>query len=179
MTAYNLATLAACLLLFSLRGWTGARFPLAGALLTLPATLLHESCHLLVAWVTGGRPRGFSLVPRRETARTAWGRKHTVWVLGSVTIGRPGPVASLPSGLAPLLLLPGAWWLFSRWPAWFPHTISFALLRGVAVYACVAGAPPSRRDFRVACSSPAGLALYGTIVAVAVVFRHELATLFS
>ncbi|HJV34908.1 MAG TPA: hypothetical protein VJ604_07565, partial [Geomonas sp.] len=62
----------------------------------LPGTILHELSHLLLGAVTGGRPVGFSIIPRRA----GQGR----WVLGSVTISRPGVISALPSALAPLAL---------------------------------------------------------------------------
>jgi len=89
-------------------GRIGTRWQICWA---LPGTLLHELSHLLVAAVTGGRPVGFSIVPRRQTE----GASRGVWVLGSVTISRPGPLSALPSALAPLALNAVAYYLYLGW----------------------------------------------------------------
>lgn len=122
----------------------------------LPGTLLHELSHLVVAAVTGGRPVGFSIVPRREPGRGAGER----WLLGSVTISRPGPVSALPSGLAPLALNAVAYYLYRGWGGWFPADLQHTLLMYAAVYLFCYSSIPSGQDLKVALSSPVGLMLY-------------------
>lgn len=121
----------------------------------LPGTVLHELSHLVVATLTGGRPVGFSIIPRRE------GRGR--WVLGSVTIGNPSAVAALPSALAPLLLNLLAYYLYLNWQTWFPADLPHTLLMYVALYIFCYSSVPSGQDFKVAVSRPAGLLLYGSI----------------
>jgi len=119
----------------------------------LPGTILHELAHLLVAAVTGGRPVGFSIVPRRDQARGGW-------LLGSVTISRPGPIAALPSALAPLALNGVAYYLYRGWGRWFPLDLPHTLAMYAAVYLFCYSSIPSGQDVRVALSSPFGLLLY-------------------
>jgi len=123
----------------------------------LPGTLLHELSHLVVAAVTGGRPVGFSIIPRREGSRGSAQR----WILGSVTISRPGPVSALPSGLAPLFLNLAAYYLYLRWGTWFPVDLPHILLMYLTIYLFCYSSIPSGQDLKVALSSPAGLLLYG------------------
>jgi hypothetical protein len=125
----------------------------------LPGTILHELSHLVVAAVTGGRPVGFSIVPRREANRGAGER----WLLGSVTISRPGPVSALPSGLAPLALNAVAYYLYRGWGSWFPPDLPHTLLMYVAIYLFCYSSIPSDQDLKVALSSPAGLLLYSAL----------------
>lgn len=138
-----------------------ARLGRAGAfwliLWALPGTILHELSHLIVAALTGGRPTGFRLLPRRDP--TSRGR----WVLGSVTISRPGPISALPSALAPLLLNLVACYLYLNWGRWFPPDLSHTLLRYGAVYLFCYGSIPSGQDLKIAVSSPTGVALYGAV----------------
>jgi hypothetical protein len=129
----------------------------------LPGTLLHELSHLLVAAVTGGRPVGFSIVPRRDAGRGAGGR----WVLGSVTISRPGPVSALPSGLAPLGLNAVAYYLYRGWGGWFPQDLLHTLLMYAAIYLFCYSSIPSGQDVKVALSSPFGLLFYGALCGAA------------
>ncbi len=134
-----------------------ARVGRAGALWqicwALPGTLLHELSHLVVATVTGGRPVGFSLIPRREGE----GR----WVLGAVTISNAGAISALPSAFAPLLLNVVAYYLYLGWNTWFPADLLHTLLMYVAIYVFSYSSIPSGQDVRVALSNPAGVLLYG------------------
>ncbi|OGU12768.1 MAG: hypothetical protein A2075_05270 [Geobacteraceae bacterium GWC2_58_44] len=125
----------------------------------LPGTLLHELSHLVVAAVTGGRPVGFSIIPRREASRGSGQR----WQLGSVTISRPGPVSALPSALAPLALNVVAYYLYQGWGSWFPRDLAHTLLMYAAVYLFCYSSIPSGQDVRVALSSPFGLLLYAAL----------------
>lgn len=121
----------------------------------LPGTVLHELSHLIVAAVTGGRPVGFSIVPRRE------GRQR--WVLGSVTISRPGPISALPSGLAPLALNVVAYYLYLNWWSWFRADLPHTLLMYGAIYLFCYSSIPSGQDIRVALSNLPGLLLYTSL----------------
>ena len=129
----------------------------------LPGTLLHEVAHLVVAFLTGGKPAGFTMIPHRTVGVTATGAVRRVWVLGSVTITNPSPLAAFPSGLAPLLLLPLAWFLYSNWSSWFPPDLPHTLSMYVAVVLCCSGSLPSSRDLNVAFSRPWGVLLYATL----------------
>ena len=134
-------------------GRSGAFWQIAWA---LPGTILHELSHLLVAAVTGGRPTGFSIVPRRD-------RTPGRWILGSVTISRPGPVSALPSGLAPLSLNLVACYLYLGWRHWFPADLPHTLLEYGAIYLFAYSSIPSGEDLRVAFSSPLGVVLYAAL----------------
>ena len=122
--------------------------PLWQILIRLPGTLLHELTHLVVAFLTGGRPAGFTIIPRRTVGVTADGSRRQVWVLGSVTIANPSLLAAFPSGVAPLLLVPSAWLLYRTWFDWFPPDLLHTLLMYVAVVVCCGSSLPSSRPGR-------------------------------
>ena len=122
----------------------------------LPGTVLHELAHLVVAAVTGGRPVGFSIIPRRDPSRRGW-------LLGSVSISRPGPISALPSALAPLALNVVAYYLYRGWGRWFPNDLPHTLAMYAAVYLFSYSSIPSGQDVKVALSSPAGIALYAAL----------------
>ena len=122
----------------------------------LPGTLLHELSHLIVAAATGGRPVGFSIIPRREGG----GR----WRLGSVTISRPGTLSALPSGLAPLGLNVAAYYIYAGWSGWFASDLQHTLLMYLVVYLFCYSSIPSAQDLKVAFSRPSGVLLYGGLV---------------
>ncbi len=142
-------------------------------LVRLPGTLLHEMAHLVMAFITGGRPAGFTVIPRRTVGVTAGGSTRQVWVLGSVTITNPSIIAAFPSGFAPLLLLPLAWFLYDNWFIWFPPDLPHSLLMYPAVVICCGGSLPSSQDVSVAFSRPLGLLLYSTIGScIWLTYRH-------
>ncbi|GFE56565.1 hypothetical protein [Geobacter sp. AOG1] len=167
------------IVLAAVHGRIGTAGPFWQILYALPATLLHELSHLVIAFITGGRPAGFSIIPTPRLATLADGTVRRGWVLGSVTIRNAGLLASFPTGLAPLLLIPLAWFLYRHWFAWFPADLPHTLFLYLAVYLCTAGAVPSTQDLRVAFSSLAGVALYGTLLVFVWVWRSELAMLFA
>jgi hypothetical protein len=153
---HHLAGLLLVILLAVLQGRVGRIGTFWQICWALPGTLLHELSHLIVAAVTGGRPVGFSIVPRRDGSG---GR----WLLGSVTISRPGPVSALPSGLAPLALNAVAYYLYQGWGSWFPRDLQHTLLMYAAVYLFCYSSVPSGQDLKVAISSPFGLLLYTSL----------------
>ena len=129
----------------------------------LPGTLLHELAHLVVGFITGGRPAGFTIIPRRTIGFTTDGSERRVWVLGSVAITNPSLLAAFPTGFAPLLLLPSAWFLYRSWFVWFPPDLLHTLLMYVAVVVCCGSSLPSTQDVAVAFSRPLGVVLYAAL----------------
>lgn len=139
-------------------GRIGRTAPFWQILCRLPGTALHESAHYLVAFMTGGGPAGFTIIPRRSGGGENW-------VLGSVTLRRPSAFSCLPTGLAPLLLLPFAWVAYRNWFLWFPRDPAHTLFLYAAICLCCCSSVPSAQDMRVALSSLAGVALYGAVAA--------------
>jgi len=123
------------------------------ALLSLPGTIAHELMHLIVGFVLGAKPQGFSLWPRRSADG---------WVLGAVSFRRIGLLNGAFVALAPLLLLPIAWlcliyilvplWVEGRWGWW--------LLGGYLAATALFAALPSFQDLRIGGPS---LLLYAAI----------------
>jgi hypothetical protein len=74
-------------------------------LFTVAGTMCHELAHFLAGLITGARPSGFTIIPRRQGAN---------WQLGSVTLTRVRWYNAAPAALAPFLiiLIPFAvgWW---------------------------------------------------------------------
>jgi hypothetical protein len=133
-------------------------------LFALPGTILHEMAHYLVALVTGGSPRGFSIIPR--TRAFADGSSRRQWVLGSVSLAKAGALSAVPTALAPLGLIVVAWYLYGHWFAWFPADTPHTLLLYGVVYLFCYSAVPSRADLQVAFSSTPSLVLYSSLVTI-------------
>lgn len=152
---HDFAGVLLVILVAVLQGRVGQVGPFWQICWALPGTLLHELSHLIVAACTGGRPVGFSIVPRREGGRG--------WRLGSVTISRPGPISALPSALAPLALNVVAYYLYLNWRHWFPEDLPHTLLMYLVIYLFCYSSIPSGQDFKVACSSPVGILLYAAV----------------
>lgn len=117
----------------------------------LPFTVMHETAHFAVAFLTGGRPSSFSIWPRREGNR---------WVLGSVT-AVPTVFSATLTALAPLGWLVIGYSAMVLWkyrPVRVPEYLIVAV-----VYACSAACTPSWQDIRVALKHPLSLLLWGGI----------------
>jgi len=146
------------------------------ALLLLPATLLHELSHLIVAILTGSRVHGLSLWPKIE------------WRDGTPVSLEYGHVRYVPRlaaahifvGLSPLLLFPLSAWLLHcagmyLWPlpvrldeVAFHHPRDW-ICATLALYALI-GAVPSKPDVANAVKglvSPSGLLLFAGAVCLA------------
>jgi hypothetical protein len=119
----------------------------AFTLLVLPGTLAHELSHWLLGILLNGRPSSFNLLPRRE------GRG---WIMGSVSFANLRWYNAFFIGMAPLLLLPLAYWALVwrldlkptlRWQ----EVVAVYLIANL-VYACL----PSWMDIKAAARSPIG-----------------------
>lgn len=73
------------------------------SLCVLPGTFVHEFLHLVVGAVTGAKPVAMNLFPtRQEDGRIS---------LGSVSFQNLRWFNAAPTCLAPMLALPGIWWV--------------------------------------------------------------------
>ena len=110
---------------------------LPAILYCLPFTVMHETAHLCAAFLTGGRPSSWSIIPRRRGGG---------WVLGSVS-SVPTLFSACPTALAPLIWLIvgyGTMTMWDRRPPWLPE-----YLLPVILYCCAAACLPSRQDFKI------------------------------
>jgi hypothetical protein len=147
-----LLTFAVALLLLAVFD-AAKRHLLLFALLVLPATLMHEGSHWLLGRLSGAQPVGFSVWPRRDGRRI---------VLGEVTIRRGNWFNRGLVGLAPLLLLPLAWFAVLL----APSAVSL-VEQGAHAYllaSLVYGAIPSLSDWKLALRGlPGALLLLGAV----------------
>ena len=126
------------------------------ALLALPGTLCHETCHWLVGKLLNAQPVHFTVLPRREG--------HG-FVLGAVAFRHLRWYNAFFVGMAPLLLLPLAYglllWRLGSHPTMdWPEAATLFLLANL-----VFAALPSWQDVRIAARSPIGwLLLAGALV---------------
>lgn len=120
----------------------------AFALLALPSTLAHEFSHFVVALLLGGRPSGMQLWPTRQGNHYA---------LGHVTVRNSTWFNLGPISLAPLLLIPLAWYLLRFVPAkpsWWE-----VLLWGGLLGSLLYGSLPSGADWKLAFRAPSSIAV--------------------
>lgn len=114
----------------------------------LPFTVMHESAHFVVAYLTGGRPSSFSVWPRRAGGG---------WLLGSVT-AVPTLLSAAPTALAPLGWLVIGYNVMHFWeyrPVWLPD-----YMVGVILYSCSAACTPSWQDVKIAIKHPISLLMW-------------------
>jgi hypothetical protein len=123
----------------------------------LPGVVLHELAHLLTGILFQADPCNFNLIPERRCD----GR----WALGSVAFRRVTAFNAVPIALAPLGLVPIAYYIYRHWFNWLPLTLANTLLLYATVFLLIYNAPPSRQDVRVACNWKCIL-LYGSVSGV-------------
>jgi len=128
---------------------------------------LHEFSHFFVGKLTGAQPTGFTILPHRDTSSGSGG-----WILGSVTINRPGPISSFPTGMAPLALNVVGFFLAKNWYRWFPLDLPHILLMYLTIYVFAYSSVPSGQDVKVAFSSLTGLLFYSFVGTAAWFYFH-------
>lgn len=136
--------LAAVIGIVALLRWL-QRYLLIFFVAALPGTIAHELTHFLMGIVSGGKPRGFSVIPRR---------RGKGYVLGSVALANIRWYNGLFIGLAPLLLLPAAayliqWRVAGTHPVVFPNEALWAYCAATLIYGCT----PSVQDLKIAAAS--------------------------
>jgi hypothetical protein len=123
------------------------------ALLAFPSTLAHEIMHFVVALIFGGKPSAMQLWPKRQSNNYALG--HVV--VRNSTRFNIGPIA-----IAPLLLIPLAWYLLRyvpTKPSWWQ-----VLLWGAVIGSLLYGSLPSGADWRLAWKAPANTITLGLLL---------------
>lgn len=121
------------------------RYWLVFFLIALPGTIAHELSHFLLGALTFGRPRNFSIIPKRQGGG---------YILGSVSLANVRWYNGLFIGFAPLLLMPVALllikWRVANHPAmYFAHELLWVYCVASLIHGCI----PSRQDIRIAAVS--------------------------
>lgn len=114
-------------------------------------TLLHEIAHWIIAALTGGKPHGFSIIPKKVPYVDVNGNHKILWEFGSVrafvTFYNAAAI-----GMAPLILLGGAFLTYSYYFDFMPHEWWSILLFYWILYIFISNSIPSIQDFKVAVS---------------------------
>ena len=154
-------------LLFSffayIRYSTNNRFLLG--LFFLPSTLFHELMHLFMGLITFAKPVNFSLYPKRD--------ENGNLQLGEVKFANLNFFNSIPTALAPLLLLVGLYY-FDKFALSYLHIERNILHLVLFIYInfiFTSGGIPSGQDFKVAFGNIIGVAFWISLVAAFIVFK--------
>lgn len=138
---------------------------LIGLFLSLmPATILHELAHYVTALIFGGRPCGFTFIPRRTESAPWEGEDVVRWNLGQVTIRNPNFFARTPAALAPLFWIPLGLLLGHNWASFFGDTFIATGLKIVALSFVFPAAVPSWQDLKVSVFPPFSLFFWGAFI---------------
>jgi hypothetical protein len=148
-------------LLFSffayIRYTTRNRFLLG--LFFLPSTFFHEFAHFFIGLITFAKPVHFSLFPKNEgnTLR-----------LGEVKFANLNFFNSIPTALAPILLLVGLYYFDLYFAAYIKANILNLVLFIYVNFIFTSGGIPSSQDFKVAFSNVLGVVFW--IIVLILVF---------
>lgn len=151
---YALAVIAILVLLLLTRRLGALYF-----VTTFPVTLAHELMHLLLGFITLGRPCGFRVWPRRSAGG---------YVLGSVSCRNVRWYNGLFIGLAPVLMLPLALALLAWRLRAQPQANAAEAAWAYAVACLMYASLPSWQDLRVVLASSWLLIAALAAVAIAV-----------
>lgn len=132
------------------------------ALINIPGTFLHELMHLTIGALFNARPCNFSIFPKRN--------EYGEYVMGSVGFRNITYYNAIPAALAPILLLPIAFYLdrYIR-PTISPSVLNYILYILLQTI-LIENAIPSRVDFQVAGKFISGIVIYVSIAVLALVF---------
>lgn len=133
-------------------------------------TLPHEMAHWTIASLTGGRPHGFSIIPKRIPYTDVNGDSKILWDFGSVrafvTFYNAAAI-----GMAPLILLGGAFLTYTYYFEFMSNEWWSILLFYWILYVFIANSIPSTQDFKVAASQNSWL--FYVIFIVIVIVAYE------
>lgn len=131
------------------------RFLFTYWVVTFMGTLFHELCHMIVSMLFG-KFSSISLIPRKS--------QDGGYILGSVTSVNVGFFSAAPISMAPLLMVPCFFYIFesAMLQADFLIRTFFLYLSFIVL----ASSMPSRQDFIVLLSYPAGLLFYSGLIAI-------------
>jgi len=126
------------------------------SLFFLPSTILHELLHFIVGFLTFAKPVSFSVIPKKSADGS--------YTLGEVQFSNLNFFNSIPTALAPLLMLIGLYffdlyyWNYANENIWY--FILFVYINFTAVYSGI----PSGQDFKVALSNWVGIIFWLMII---------------
>ena len=128
------------MLMSSNRFWSLA---FCGILTTFP----HELAHYIVAFITGGKPEGISLLPKKEIENG-----NIYWRLGYVR-AYIGKINGFWIGIAPIVWIIVGFLVAKYFFMYFEVNCMNTLLFYFIEYLCITNGIPSKQDLKVAFSS--------------------------
>jgi len=134
-------------------------------------TLPHELAHWIIALLTGGYPHGFSIIPKKVPYVDAKGNNKILWNFGSVEAST-NFYNAFAIGMAPLILLGGAFLTYTYYFNFMPNEWWSILLFYWILYIFIANSIPSAQDFKVAVSQNSWL-FYGMIIAIVTIIYSK------
>jgi hypothetical protein len=131
--------------------------------INLFGTFFHELAHYVIGLILYAKPTGFSIWPKAQAGGG--------FVLGSVSFGNLRFFNTLPTAIAPLLLIILAYYVDIHFFATFDETIATYILYIFTIVILLENSIPSTTDIRVAFNNGGGILLY--VGGGAVFFFHD------
>lgn len=131
---------------------------------SLPGTLCHELAHFITSLLLVGKPQRMTLIPVDNGSGSI--------TLGSVTSRNLVAFNAFPICLAPLLMIPIAYQVYSRWHTWFPKDIIHMMGLYLVLFSLLSASMPSTGDWRLAFRSPIAACIWSlVIIGISLVIR--------
>lgn len=123
---------------------------------SLPGTLCHELAHFITSLLLAGKPNRMTLTPVENG--------NGGITLGSVTSRNLVALNAFPICLAPLLMIPVAFRVYSRWYIWFPRDFIHGLGLYLVLFSLLSASMPSSGDWRLAFRSPIAACVWSLVI---------------
>lgn len=121
--------------------WISRRNIFTAWLFSIIGTFLHELAHYIVALILNGKPKGISIIPRKE---------GNGYILGTVNCRNITWYNKSLIGLAPLLIFVFIYYMDIYFFTYFQDNLYTQLLYMYLVVMLLSSAIPSSTDFKVA-----------------------------
>lgn len=119
----------------------------------------HELSHFLVSLFLFGKPRKWTIVPVKKVFEQEDGKQFISWEFGYVISENVNFINAFLIGLAPLLLIPIAYLIYTNFFLFLDINGFNIILMYLLVFFLLSNAIPSKTDLRVAFSSKIGVVL--------------------
>jgi hypothetical protein len=114
-----------------------------GILTTFP----HEFAHFIVALLTGARPTGLTIIPKKQLVNGV-----EYWTMGSVQ-AYINKLNGVFIGLAPLLWLLAGYFISKYYFLYFEANLINTIIFYITIYLCITNGIPSGQDLKVVFNS--------------------------
>lgn len=139
------------------------------------SVFFHELAHFIVSFLLGGKPSNFTIIPLKTEYKDENGTAYIHWEFGSVTTNNTTFINALPIGLAPLLLLVVAYYVYVYFFNYFNVNEFSIIFMYLILYMLISNSLPSIDDLKMGFfSTTFSLPFYIAIAIIIYIFNSQI-----